>query len=431
MGLSGALFSSVSGLDATGTAISVIGDNIANVNTPGFKARRAEFVDVLGQSITAGGGFSQIGAGTNLSRISPLFSQGSFESTARTTDLAIEGRGFFILEGQQGRVYTRAGLFNFDRDGLLVNPQGLPVQGFAIDPTTLQPFGQVGNIQLNAALSPPRASTSVSLSVNLDPNDIAGTTSPFSASDPNGTSNFNTVLSLYDSLGNQHQATVYYSNVGGNSWDWTITVPPGDTNDAPATAGDPVVVQGSGTLTFDADGILTAVTGSPATFNFTGGGVQGQTVDIAFGPIAGIGLGSPSTQVATSNATNSFQQDGFAPGQLQSITIDPEGFVTGSFSNGETIPLAQIALANFANVEGLVSIGNNNLLESRASGQPLVGGPQTSSLGTIRSSSLEQSTVDLAAEFVRLIINQRAFQANTRTVSTTNELLANLVTLGQ
>ena len=208
-------------------------------------------------------------------------------------------------------------------------------------------------------------------------------------------------------------------------------MPPGDTTIPPAAPTDNHVVQGSGTLTFDTDGVLQAVTGSPITFEFSGGATPSQQVNLSFGPIAGIGLGDPSSQYAGASATNSFTQDGFGAGQLQGIVIDRDGFITGQFSNGESTPLAQLALGNFPNVEGLVSVGNNNLAESRGSGQALIGQPQTGNLGAVRSSNLENSTVDLATEFVRLIINQRAFQANTRTISTTNELLANLVTLGQ
>ncbi len=429
MGLSSALFSSVSGLDATGTAISVIGDNIANVNTPGFKARRAEFGDVLGQSIAGVGSFSQLGAGTTLQSVRPIFSQGTIETTSRTTDLAIEGSGFFVLEGPRGRFYTRAGAFNFDLNGLMVNSQGLRVQGFAIDPVTGLSTGQLGDIQLSTTLSPPRASTDVQMSVNLDAN--APVTAPFDPANPFATSSHNTIMTLYDSLGNGHSVTYYFSKTGVNTWDWTAGVDPADTTIAPATPGDPVVVQGSGSLTFDSAGVLQSMTGSPVTFEFSGGAAPGQVVNVAFGPVAGVGPGDPTTQFATASTTNSFRQDGFAPGQLQSITIDLDGVITGQFSNAETIPLAQVGLGNFPNVEGLVAVGNNNLIESRNSGQALIGQARTGNLGAIRSSNLEQSNVDLATEFVKLIINQRAFQANTRTVSTTNELLANLVTLGQ
>ena len=431
MGLSSALFTSVSGLDATGTAISVIGDNIANVNTPGFKARRAEFSDVLGQSIAAGGGFSQLGAGTQTSRIATVFSQGTFETTARTTDLAIEGRGFFIVDGNQGRSYTRAGIFGFDQDGFLVDPAGSRVQGFGIDPVTQLPLGTLGDVQLSTSLSAPRASTDLTLSLNLDSDQPQPPpVTVFDPADPAGSSSFSTPVTLYDSLGNDHAVTVYYTNTGVGTWNWTAAVAPGETTDLPANAGDQVVVQGSGTLTFDLNGNLTGNAGS-ATFNFTGGGAPGQTVSIGFGPTGSTNTGLRTTQFADDSATTAFTQDGFAPGQLQSISVDPDGFITGQFSNGETIPLAQLGLANFANVEGLVQTGNNNLIESRTSGQALIGAPRSGNLGSVRSSNLEQSTVDLAAEFVKLIINQRAFQANTRTVSTTNELLANLVTLGQ
>jgi len=428
MGLSSALFTSVSGLDATGTAISVIGDNIANVNTTGFKSSRPEFSDILGQSVASVGGFSQIGAGTTISGVTSVFSQGTFETTSRTTDLAIEGQGLFVLDGGQGRFFSRAGVFTFDRDGMLVNPAGLRVQGFEIDAATGAPTQALGDIQLSAAVSPPRATTLGSLSVNLDSN--APVLGGFDSSDPTATTNHSTLMTLYDSLGNDHQVSFYFNKTGANSWEWRATVPPADTTTPPANPGDPVVVQGSGTLTFDSSGVLQGMTGSPVTFEFTGGAAAGQAVTVDFGPVGG-GTGDLTTQFAGPSVTSAFSQDGFAVGQLQGILVDREGFVVGQFSNGETLTLAQVALATFPNVEGMVKVGNGNLVETRQSGQPSVGAPLTGRLGAIRSNSLEQSNVDLAGEFVRLIINQRAFQANARTVSTTNELMANLVSLGQ
>jgi flagellar hook protein FlgE len=429
MSLSSALFTSVSGLGATGTAISVIGDNIANVNTTGFKSSRPEFADILGQSIAGLGGFSQIGAGTLISSVTPVFSQGTFETTARTTDLAIEGQGFFVLDGSQGRFYSRAGVFTFDQTGMLINPAGMRVQGFSIDPLTGLSTQALGDIQLSSAVSPPRATTATNMSVNLDAN--AAVMGPFDPSDPNSTSNFRTLVTSYDSLGNDHLVTYYFSKTGPNAWEWNAGLPGAETTTPPATAGDPVVVQGSGTLTFDSNGVLTAAAGSPVSFEFSGGASAGQSVDVNFGPIGGIGTGDLTTQFAGPSSTSSFGQDGFATGQIQGIQIDREGFVVGQFSNGETLTLAQVGLATFPNVEGLVKVGNGNLIETRNSGQSAVGSPLTGRLGSVRSNSLEQSNVDLAREFVQLIINQRAFQANARTVSTTNELLANLVSLGQ
>ena len=440
MSLSGALFSGVGGLDALSTAISVVGDNIANVNTTGFKSRRTEFSDVLGQSLATAGGVSQIGAGSSVGRVSTIYSQGTFETTSRPTDLAIDGRGFFVLEGNIGRTYTRAGLFNFDRDGFLVNPQGSRVQGFGIDPLTGVSNGVLGDLQLSNAPLPPNPTANIGISTNLE---STSTLIPggFDPSNPDSTSNFRTTIQVFDSLGAPHNATVYFTKTGigagpVHDWAWTATLDPSDTTLPPATAGDPVVIQGSGTLQFDDSGVLTLVDGAPTgqtsvTFEFAGGAAAGQVSTLDFGVVAGVGTGAPTTQVAGPSAVNSFSQDGYASGTLRNILIDDVGFLVGQFSNGEVQALGQVALSIFPNVEGLQTVGNNTLLETRTSGQPIIGEPRTGSLGSIRASALEQSNVDLANEFVRLIVNQRAFQANTRTISTTNELLGSLVNLGQ
>ena len=422
MSLSNAMFASVSGLSTASTAISVIGDNIANVSTPGFKERRAEFADLLGQSIATSGGVSQVGSGSTLLNVGQVFSQGTFETTARETDLGIEGRGFFVLDSQQGTAYSRAGQFSFDNNGLLVDPIGRRVQGYGIDPITLTPNGQIGDIQLSTSVVAPQPSSVMNVSVNLNPE--APLNGPFNPSLPSDTSEFQTVLTLFDSLGTAHPSTIYFTRTGAGTWDWNATLPPGDTTVPPASPGDDHVVQGSGTLTFDSDGILTAVTGSPITYEFFGGATASQVVDLDFGPVGANQTGDLTTQFnGEASAVNSQSQDGFSAGTLQTLSIDRDGFFTASFSNGETRPLAQVVLASFANIEGVASVGNNAFVETRDSGQPLIGAPGTGRFGDIRSSSIEQSNVDLADQFIRLILNQRAFQANTRTVSTTNELL--------
>lgn len=436
MPLSGALFSSVSGLDATSTAISVVGDNIANVNTTGFKSRRTEFADVLGQSIATAGGFSQIGAGSKVSDIRTLFTQGTFETTNRTTDVAIEGRGFFIVDGPQGRAYSRAGIFNFDDQGFLVNPEGRLVQGYGIDPVTQLSNGQLGDIQISNAIAPPRATSTVSFAASLDA-DAPLIPGGFDPANPTTSSSHSSVLSVYDSLGRQQSASLFFTQTAPGTWAWNLAIPTAASAAPPVNPTDPFVVQGSGTLGFDTDGVLTSATGTSFTLEFAGGAAPGQAVTLSFGPIGGVGTGDPTRAYSVGDAssndssTTSFSQDGFGAGTLQTLSIGTDGYLTGSFSNGETIPLAQLGLATFPNLEGLQSIGNTNLIETRESGQPLIGQPQTGSLGSIRASSLEQSNVDLATEFVRLIINQRAFQANTRTISTTNELLGDLVNLGR
>jgi len=428
MSLSSALFASVAGLDTTSTAISVIGDNISNVNTPGFKERRAEFSEVLGQTISGVSGSSALGQGAKLSRISTVYSQGALETTARSEDLAIEGQGFFVLEGDEGLLYSRSGIFGFDKDGVFTDPTGLAVQGFRIDPATGLSTGERGDITKSNALAPPQASSKLDLSANLDPE---GEIRSFDLGSPSDTSNLSAGVTLYDSLGNQRLSTFYFNRTGTGTWDWRATLAPEDTT-TPPVAGAEVVVQGTGTLTFDADGVLTAATGTPVTYEYAGGSSPSLAVDVSFGPIAGVGSGSTTTSFgAIGSVLNTVGQDGFSAGTLSSISIATDGVLSGQFSNGETVPLAQIALATFPNLGGLQSVGSSNLIETRSSGQPLIGEPDSGSFGAIRSGNLEQSTVDLAAEFVRLIVNQRAFQANTRTVSVTNELLANLVALGQ
>jgi len=434
MGITTALFAGVAGLNSQSNSISVIGDNIANVSTPGFKERRADFADVLGQSVSTSGGNAQIGAGSKTARISPIFTQGTFESSARATDLAIEGKGFFITDSAQGRFYTRAGLFNFDQDGFLVDPQGGRVQGFGIDPLTQTSNGQLAPIQLDTAVAPPRDTSQLEISANLDSRETL--TASFDPSNPNATSNHRTVVTVYDSLGNPHQATVFFTKTAANEWEYTVTLPPSSTQTAPANPSDQFVVMatgGQGTLTFDANGNLTSTTPSPladVVLDFAGGAAS-STVALNFGPVAGAGTGDATTQFGSESTTTSFSQDGFGAGLPQSVAFDKEGFLTVQFSNGQVLNVAQMALANFANVEGLTAVGNNNFSESRGSGQALVGEPLAGSLGSIRGASIESSNVDLAQQFVRMIVAQRAFQANTRTISTTNDLMGALVSLGQ
>jgi flagellar hook protein FlgE len=266
----------------------------------------------------------------------------------------------------------------------------------------------------------------MTLSLNLDPS--APLVGPLDLSNTAGTSNFQTGVTLYDTLGNAHTSDVFFTRTGAGAWSWTATLAPGDTTLPLANPNDSVVAIGSGTLTFDTSGNLVSQSGSPLSYAFSGGGAANQQITIDFGTP---GTLTATTQVAAASSINSQQQDGFAPGTLNSLSVDRDGFFVATFSNGETRPIAQIALATFPAVEGLQSGGNNNWIESRESGQPLIGGPRTGQFGAIRASNIEQSNVDLAAQFVRLILQQRAFQANTRTVSTTNELLANLVQLGQ
>ncbi len=433
MSLTNALFSSVSGLETASTAISVIGDNIANANTTGFKEKRAEFSAVLGQNITAGSGFAQVGAGARVNDVRTIFSQGVFEKTARGTDLGIEGQGFFVMEGGSGTSYTRSGMFGFDSAGTLVDTTGNRVQGYGIDPTTGSSNGVLGDITINAQLTAPQATSTIDMNVNLNAGDpTVFAPGAFDPASPESTSNESQVVRIYDSLGQPRSATVYFSKTGAGNWDYNVTLASADAQTPSAT--DPVVVQATGTLIFDGNGGLSGGTPSQTiTFNVNGdsGATPAQSIELSLGSFPAVAGEDNTTQFSQPYQINSVSQDGFSAGTLESLDITREGFVNGVFSNGVTASLSQLALANFVGVEGLQDVGGSKLIESVSSGAPLIAAAGSGSLGSIRSSTLEKSNVDLAQQFVNLIVSQRAFQANTRTASVANELMANLVQLGQ
>lgn len=457
MGISSSMNAGVSGINASSTQISLIADNIANVNTPGFKTSRADFQDVLSGNLGGVGGAGQVGAGTRVDGVTQSFTQGALESTGVTTDLAVDGDGFFMVQDTTGRYYTRAGMFRLDNQQVLVNEQGQNLLGFGI--TNGVPNGALGNIDLSAVSNLPSATTQIEVSVNLDPSAPVITTA-FDQLDPASTTNYQTGVRVFDSLGNGHNVQVYFRRTANpNEWEWYAGTQRGDLDmtglgmaQGPAAAQTQFVVAQSGTLTFDTngtlltedntalaiardadgDGVLDAGTAATSQAWPWGGGAAGAAIAFDFGtPVASGGTGADlTTQFGGGNFVRLVDQDGYTSGSLQSISIADDGSVMGAFSNGQTQLLAQIALARFASNDGLDRTGRNNYLETVESGQAIVGQPSQGALGKVRSGFLEQSNTDLADQFVKLIISQRAFQANTRTISTTNELLAQLVQLG-
>lgn len=428
MSLTGALFSGVSGLDTLSTAISVSGDNIANVNTTAFKSRRAEFADIVAQSLTTAGGSAQLGGGSAIANVRQLFTSGTIQSTGRPEDVAIEGRGFFMLSNNGVQSFTRDGAFKLDENGILVSNSTARVQGFGIDPLTQASNGVLGDIAINTGLAPPRVTANATVYMNLNSDvSIEPVTGPFDPANHIATSNLQSQINIFDSLGGQHSANIFYTRLNNTDWAYNITIPASDTPIAPVAPGAPVVM-GSGTLQFDATGALVAGSPASATFTFNGAAAPGQVVSFDFGTV---GTASGSTGFARESAPITINQDGFAPGNFVSLEFAEDGTLLGKYDNGQSIPLAQLALADFPSVESLTALGNNEYSEAASSGQPLIGAPLSGQFGGIAAGSLEGSNVDLAGEFVRLIINQRAFQANTRTISTTSELLGLLVTLGQ
>ncbi len=425
MSLMTSLFTGISGINANGIALSVIGNNIANSNTVGYKASRAVFGEVLSQAM-GGSSSLQIGRGVTVQAVIPLFGQGSFETTSNPLDMAIEGDGFFILRDPSGAIfYSRAGQFNIDKDGNIVNPDGLELQGYLI-----QQSGQLGTINVASINSPPNQTTRVDISANLDSRESI--LPAFDVNNPDNTSNFSTSLTVYDSLGNSHLVTVYFRKAAetatGNTWEWYAVVPSTDTVSGNAE------IQAQGTLQFDNSGALiseSAVTYPTGGFNFSGGAASNQIIAFDFGQsVAEGGTGLDGTTQFGAPSSVLFQnQDGYTAGSLYSLIVDENGMITGIFTNGQTRQIAQVALARFIAPTGLAKVGRNLFSESASSGQPIIGTPGTSGRGTLVANSLEMSNVDLADEFVKMIAAQRGFQANARVITATDDLLTELMSI--
>lgn len=434
MGISSALYSGVSGLNTNSQAMSVIGNNLANTNTFGFKGSRTVFSDLLSSNINGSGGVSQVGRGVGMSRVDSIFSQGTFESTESSLDVAIEGEGFFMLRdpGETDLYYSRAGSFRFSSDGYLVSPEGFRVQGQPYTAAGVLAPGNETDIQItNRGLSGARATTGVTLSANLDSSEpiipLVDNSDPlnpitlFDITDPE-TYNYANSTQIYDSLGNPHLITTYFNKTSVNSWEWNWS----------ATRDDGTVVQGAGTapLTFTDKGFLEdpANPGVAADFDITdtipaaalnwNNGTNPTDITLTF----------DITQFNSISNTISKSQNGFGPGEMTGVSIDEAGAVVASYANGEQVKIAHLVLGKFTNPGGLELAGRNVYRESAESGVPRTGLPG-SELGKIFTNSLEQSNVDMGAEFVRMITVQRGFQANSKIITTVDELLNELINL--
>jgi len=419
MGISSALYSGVSGLNTNGQAMSVIGNNLANTNTVGFKGSRTVFADLLSSNINGSGGISQVGRGVGMSTVDNVFSQGTFETTESNLDVAIEGEGFFMLKepGNLTTFYSRAGAFRFDDDGYLVNPEGFRVQGKGFDVNGTLRAGDAGDIQvLNEGLIAGNATTEVSLTTNLDADEAILPIADFLITDPN-TFNYSSSTQVYDTLGNPHLLTTYFIKTAENTWNWAWS--------AEDDAGTPLQGVGASTLSFTEDGILQnaaldpplPTTGNIASIDWANGTAI-TTIDITF----------DTTQFNSDSVVISQDQNGYGAGDLTGIEIDPDGIVIASYSNGEQTKVSQLVLGKFVNPNGLALAGSNLYTETRASGTPRTGLPGAE-LGKVFTNSLEQSNVDMGAEFVKMITVQRGFQANSKIITTVDELLGELINL--
>jgi flagellar hook protein FlgE len=417
------------GLRSHSEAIDVVGDNIANVNTIGFKRSRANFQDLLGRSIAGGSSLPTAGAGSKLGNIQQMWAQGALLTTDAPTDLALSGDGFFIARGRsngaEGNFYTRAGQFTLDNDGYMQNPAGLKLQGYGVD-ADFNVLGTIGDIRINPGTIPATPTSQVTIGANLDSDSTALTFDPLN---PAATSNFSTSVTVYDSLGGAHSTTVYFVKTAvPGEWDWHAMVDGGEITGG--TAGVPFE-GANGTLTFTTDGELDTEVTAASSWDFLGA-TPAQVIGFDFGDSittdGGLGLDG-TTQFASASNTTALTQDGFASGSVASINISQDGVITGSFTNGQRRTLGQVAVAEFTNVDGLLRAGEGLWVESRDSGVALVGAAGSGSRGAVLSGTLEQANVDIGREFVDLIAFQRGFQANSKIITTADEMYQELVNI--
>jgi flagellar hook protein FlgE len=399
---------SISGMNAASSDLEVTAHNIANVNTTGFKASRAEFADVFAVS-TYGLSQNAIGAGVRLAAVAQQFSQGNIDFTGRALDMAISGQGFFTLSDKGGLVYSRAGNFGTDREGYVVNPAGQRLQVFAPNVAGGFDTGRLSDLKVPSGDAPPAATTKVTVETNLPAAASQPTVSPFDPNDPT-TYNQTTSLTIYDSLGAAHTQSLYYVKTANpNEWQLYTYI-------------DGTAVGGAQTLQFSSAGALTLpspplITLPPYTPS-NGSAALNITLN----------LGN-TTQFGNAFSIQTQTQDGHATGRITGIDISPEGVITARYTNGVAQPLGQIALTNFPNPQGLQSLGNNAWAETFNSGQPLRGQAGTSDFGLIQGGGLEASNVDLTEQLVNMITAQRNFQANAQMIQTQDQITQTVINI--
>jgi flagellar hook protein FlgE len=400
----------LSGLQADSTALNTIGNNLANLNTTAYKGQTTAFEDLFYQQIgqSGSGDAIQVGAGTKVSGTSTDFSEGTLlpDSTSIPTDMALDGSGFFVVEQNGVQSLTRAGNFQISQNGNLTTQDGQLVMGYpAVN----------GVVNQNAAAQPitipvgategAQATQNFSVSANLNSGASVGT-------------QYTTPLKIYDSLGQSHQATITYDKTGTNTWSYSIALPPGDSTGTPSA-------NSTGTLTFDANGNLTAPTSvTGITFPTMADGASDLTFNWNL-----TGANGTLTQLATASTNNGTNQDGFTSGNYQTIKVDSSGVITAQFSNGQSSTIGQVAVATVANEQGLIATGGNNFTTTVASGQATLGIAGNGGRGTLDDNTLEQSNINISTEFSNLIVAQRAFEANSKTVTTFDTISQDVIAM--
>lgn len=437
----------LSGLRASNQELEVTGNNIANASTVGFKKSRAEFGDVYANALVGSGG-TTAGTGVLVNDIAQQFDQGNISFTDNSLDLAINGGGFFVLSDAGSRTYTRAGYFGLDSQGFIVANNNANLQGYPADADGNVTSGVLGDLQVETADIAPQATSEVEIEFNLDSGAggsalgdyLAPTGDPYTF-DPNTPDSFqaSTSLTVYDSQGNPHILTAYFqkddqvyaadlpsTDPRENQWNVNIYI-----DDAPATAALAAGTAPSAVLTFDTDGDLLSVDGVTTT------PLPNFLVD-AWNPVGGVDQAplsnftidvNGSTQRDGEFSISSVDQDGFSAGRLTGVEVDSTGVIFARYNNGEALALGQVVLATFDNPQGLTPLGDTTWAESFESGLAIVGAPESGALGSVQSGALEESNVDLSEELVKLIIAQRNYQANAKTIETADTVTQAIINL--
>lgn len=407
----------LSGLNAASKNLDVIGNNVANSTTVGFKSSGVVFADVYANSLIGGGGNST-GIGVSVVDVAQNFNQGNVSVTSNPLDLAINGSGFFRLSNAGSIVYSRNGQFHLDKDGYVVNATGANLTGYQADANGNIVQSGATNLRVSAADIDPSQSTKASVVANLDSRDTTLTAAGFDPNDPTTFQNA-TSMTTYDSLGNANSIELYFVKTAANSWEIF------GSNDGAQIDGDTVTtgIQSLGTLAFGANGqIDTANSDFPLSVPITtaSGATTPYNITLDF---------TGTTQFGSDFGVNELHQDGFAAGKLSGFTVSDDGTILARYSNGETRAQGQVVMSNFTNPNGLQPLGNNFFAETSESGQPLTGAPNTANLGSLQSGAVEESNVDLTAELVNMITAQRVYQANAQTIKTEDQIMQTLVSL--
>lgn len=398
----------LSGLNAASADLGVTANNVANVNTTGFKSSRAQFSEVFAvgtQSVSS----SAAGSGVRLSTIAQQFSQGNIDFTDNALDLAIGGEGFFVISDNGARSYTRAGAFGVDNQGYVVNAEGSRLQAYPFAGNGLFNTGTPQDLQLTIGANPPQATTSASFGINLPADAAVPANGTFSPTDPSSF-NHTTSVTVYDTLGAAHTATVYFiKDAAANTWNTQVEI-----DGSAITGAAQVIFNPDGTLQAPAGGLMALGTYTPTT------GAADINLSLDF---------AQATQFGDAFGVNSLFQDGFTTGRLTGVSVDPEGVVFARFTNGQSTSLGKLALANFINPQGLQQLGDTTWGESFQSGDALLGEAGTASFGNIQSGALEASNVDLTAQLVQMITSQRNFQANAQMIETADTITQTVINI--